>query len=77
VLSVSALAAGHKTKTPYDDDKIVLRVPYEYADFDGHLLWKEKDSEYRTEKTDPGVGFMDRLRIRVSDLKLSGSPAAR
>jgi len=50
---------------------------YEYADFDGHLLWKEKDSEYRTEKTDPGVGFMGRLRIRVSDLKLSGSPAAR
>ena len=50
---------------------------YEYADFDGHNLWKEKDSGYRTEKSDPGAGFMERLRLRVSDLKLSGSPAAR
>jgi len=27
---------------------------YEYAKFDGHPLWLEKDSGYRTEKTDPG-----------------------
>lgn len=50
---------------------------YEYSDFDGHNLWREKDSRYRTEKSDPGTGFMERLRLRVSDLKLSGSPVIR
>ena len=50
---------------------------YEYTDFDGHNLWREKDSGYRTEKSDPGAGFMERLRLRVSDLKLSGSPVTR
>jgi len=50
---------------------------YEYTDFDGHKLWREKDSEYRTEKSDPGAGFMERLRLRLSDLKLSGSPVTR
>ena len=27
---------------------------YEYANFEGHELWLEKDDGYRTEKTDPG-----------------------
>ncbi len=48
---------------------------HEYIDFDGHYLWKEKDSGYRTEKTDPGPVFMQRLRSRVADLNLNGSPA--
>ena len=50
---------------------------HEYTDFDGHYLWKETDSGYRTEKTDPGPAFMERLRSRVADLDLNGSPAAR
>jgi N-acetyl-anhydromuramyl-L-alanine amidase AmpD len=45
---------------------------YEYTLFDHHPLWKERDSTYRTEKTDPGVRFMTLLRERVSDLGLKG-----
>jgi len=37
---------------------------YEYSDFDGHLLWKEKDSAYRTEKTT--VHIARRRRIQAS-----------
>ena len=50
---------------------------HEYTDFEDHYLWKEKDSGYRTEKTDPGPEFMGRLRLRVADLELNGSPTAR
>ena len=45
---------------------------YEYALFEGHVLWKEKDKAYRTEKTDPGENFMRRLRELVADLGLRG-----
>jgi N-acetyl-anhydromuramyl-L-alanine amidase AmpD len=45
---------------------------YEYTLFDHHPLWKERDSTYRAEKTDPGVRFMTLLRERVSDLGLKG-----
>ncbi len=48
---------------------------HEYQDFEGHALWKEKDSGYRTSKIDPGVRFMSRLRERVSALRLNGPPA--
>lgn len=48
---------------------------YEYTRFEGHTLWKEKDAAYRTEKTDPGENFMQRLRALVADLNLQGSPA--
>jgi hypothetical protein len=39
-------------------------------------LWLEKDSGYRTEKTDPGESFMKRIREIVADLELEGPPAA-
>jgi N-acetyl-anhydromuramyl-L-alanine amidase AmpD len=45
---------------------------YEYTLFEHHPFWKERDSTYRTEKTDPGVRFMTLLRERVSDLGLKG-----
>ncbi len=48
---------------------------YEYTLFEGHTLWKERNKTYRTEKTDPGEDFMQRLRSRVADLKLQGPPA--
>jgi N-acetyl-anhydromuramyl-L-alanine amidase AmpD len=35
---------------------------YEYTLFEGHELWLEKDEGYRTEKEDPGVGFMKKVR---------------
>jgi len=47
---------------------------YEYSQFIGHPLWKEKDPGYRTEKTDPGVEFMRRLRARLNDLGMQGAP---
>jgi len=50
---------------------------YEYTEFDGHPLWLEKDSGYRTEKTDPGESFMQRIRVMVADLGLAGAPGVR
>lgn len=38
---------------------------YEYPDFEGHPLWKEKDTAYRTEKDDPGKDFMEAIRRRI------------
>lgn len=35
---------------------------HEYRLFEDHPLWMEKDSGYRTEKTDPGADFMNRVR---------------
>ena len=47
---------------------------HEYRAFEHHELWKEKDSGYRTEKTDPGADFMTRLRDALNDLELLGPP---
>ncbi|WP_445382192.1 N-acetylmuramoyl-L-alanine amidase [Robiginitalea sp. IMCC43444] len=48
---------------------------YEYTRFEGHPLWKERDSAYRTEKTDPGTDFMQKLRSALRDLNLEAAPA--
>jgi len=45
---------------------------YEYRDFEGHPLWLERDSTYRTPKIDPGPGFMAAVRAGVADLHLEG-----
>ncbi len=50
---------------------------YEYKDFIGHPLWKEVDPEYLTQKTDPGITFMKKIRRKISDLNMKGSPKAR
>lgn len=47
---------------------------YEYTAFEGHPLWLEKDSAYRTEKTDPGKAFMKKIRRSLSDLNLQTAP---
>jgi N-acetyl-anhydromuramyl-L-alanine amidase AmpD len=47
---------------------------HEYSKFIGHPLWKESDSGYLTEKSDPGDGFMARLRAELSDLDLKAAP---
>lgn len=39
----------------------------EYTRFEGHPLWLEVDDAYRTEKTDPGVDFMNKIRTETSD----------
>ncbi len=46
----------------------------EYNLFRGHELWKETDPGYRTEKSDPGVVFMTRLREQLKSLELQGPP---
>lgn len=47
---------------------------YEYTKFQDTPLWKEVDDAYRTEKEDPGEGFMKRLREKVIKLELKGAP---
>ena len=47
---------------------------YEYTLFEGDALWMEKDSGYRTDKTDPGRDFMRQIRRQVRDLGLEGPP---
>ncbi len=44
----------------------------EYNQFRNHSLWKETDPNYRTEKSDPGVEFMENLRDNIKPLKLKG-----
>lgn len=47
---------------------------YEYKNFIGHPLWREVDPNYLTEKIDPGVSFMKKIRRRVKDLHLKEAP---
>ncbi|GAB4036042.1 peptidoglycan recognition protein family protein [Spirosoma gilvum] len=47
---------------------------YEYTDFIGTSLWRETDPNYLTSKQDPGKPFMRKVRNRVKDLHLKGSP---
>ena len=44
----------------------------EYRELEGHPLWKEIDSTYRTKKYDPGERFMKAVREGCSDLHLKG-----
>jgi N-acetylmuramoyl-L-alanine amidase len=47
---------------------------YEYTAFEGHPLWLEKDSQYRTSKTDPGEAFMKKVRSNLKDLSFKPVP---
>lgn len=44
----------------YDIDYLIGH--YEYTLFENHPLWLEVDDGYRTEKTDPGADFMEKVR---------------
>jgi N-acetyl-anhydromuramyl-L-alanine amidase AmpD len=46
---------------------------HEYKSFIGHALWKEKDPNYLTNKTDPGDEFMTKVRERIKDLGIKGA----
>ncbi len=46
----------------------------EYTRFVDHPLWLEKDDNYRTKKTDPGIKFMRDLREATDDLPFSDLP---
>jgi len=43
---------------------------YEYRQMENTPLWLERDTTYRTGKTDPGEGFMAAVREGVKDLHL-------
>lgn len=47
---------------------------YEYPNFENHPLWKEKDSSYRTQKTDPGEDFMNSVRNATSNFNFKPVP---
>ncbi|MFH6603846.1 N-acetylmuramoyl-L-alanine amidase [Maribacter algicola] len=47
---------------------------YEYTNFEGHQLWLEKDSGYRTKKTDPGEDFMQKVRNATKNLNFKPVP---
>ena len=47
---------------------------HEYQNFQTTPLCKEADPDYRTEKTDPGDQFMEKLRKNLSDLGLKPLP---
>ncbi|GGF19041.1 N-acetylmuramoyl-L-alanine amidase [Echinicola rosea] len=65
-----ALVRHLKRKYPID----YVIGHYEYTAFEGHELWLEKDEGYRTQKTDPGEGFMKKIRKRLTDLDLKEVP---
>jgi N-acetyl-anhydromuramyl-L-alanine amidase AmpD len=48
---------------------------YEYTLFENHPLWKEVDEEYRTQKTDPGEAFMEKIRKATAKLKFKTNPS--
>ncbi len=50
---------------------------YEYTNFEGHELWLEVDEGYRTEKTDPGKGFLQDLRIATKKLNFKPTPQTK
>ncbi len=55
----------------YPDIKYLIGH-HEYQSFQDHELWLEKDSNYRTVKSDPGDAFMQSLRASLKDLQLKG-----
>ena len=48
---------------------------YEYTQFIGTPIWRESDPKYLTQKTDPGILFMKRIRENIKDLNLKGAPS--
>lgn len=61
-----------KLKNKYDIQFVIGH--YEYKNFIGHPLWMEKDASYLTEKTDPGVDFMKRIRKQLKGYQISSPP---
>ena len=47
---------------------------FEYTNFVGHELWLEKDDGYRTEKTDPGKEFLEKVKKATKKLNFKPAP---
>lgn len=52
-------------KKKYPDIEYVIGH-LEYQNFEGHELWLEKDEAYRTQKTDPGIDFLNSIREKTA-----------
>lgn len=64
----------HYLAAKYDIDYVIGH--HEYKKFIGHPLWKEKDPDYLTDKSDPGDAFMEKVRNNLSDLNLKPLPGS-
>ena len=60
-------------KNKYPDIHYVIGH-FEYTYFEEHELWLEKDDGYRTEKTDPGVEFINTIRKKTSEYNWKSIP---
>ena len=49
----------------------------EYGELEGHPLWRERDSGYRTDKIDPGHDFLASVRAGTEGLGLKGVEEVR
>lgn len=47
---------------------------YEYINFVDHELWLEKDTSYRTIKTDPGKYFLEKVKKATKNLNFKPTP---
>ena len=47
---------------------------YEYTNFEEHEYWLEKEDNYRTEKDDPGLEFMTKVRNATSEIDFKPVP---
>ena len=59
-------------KDKYDIDYLIGH--YEYTNFENHELWLEKDSGYRTKKTDPGKHFLLQIKKATKHLNFKETP---
>jgi len=59
-------------KTKYDIEYVIGH--HEYTRFEDHELWLEKDAGYRTQKSDPGDDFMEKVRAATADLNFQPLP---
>ncbi len=50
---------------------------YEYLLFKNSPIWKETNPNYQTGKNDPGVDFMQKIRVNLQDLGLNAPPAKK
>ena len=59
----------------YDIDYVIGHQ--EYTLFEGHPLWLEVDDGYRTEKTDPGMDFVKKVRKATKKFNFKPVPTKK
>ncbi len=59
-------------KNKYDIEYLIGH--FEYTNFEHHALWLEKDEGYRTQKTDPGIDFLNAVKNATKHLNFATNP---